>query len=48
MSQYEVFKKVVNETEYKVKKVDGGDYLYLYTNDEYQGRISYLDLFKLE
>ncbi len=47
MSQYELFKDVLNGVEYKVKKDDATNCLYLYKNDVYQRRISFLDLFRL-
>ncbi len=47
MSQYEIFKEVLNGVEYKVKKYDATNCLYLYKNDVYQGRVSFLALFKL-
>jgi predicted Zn-dependent protease len=36
MSQYEIFKDVLNGVEYKVKKDDATNCLYLYKNDVYQ------------
>jgi hypothetical protein len=47
MSQYELFKEVLNGVEYKVKKDDATNCFYLYKDDVYQGRVSFLALFKL-
>lgn len=46
MTQQTIFKKNVNGIEYKVKNDESTDRLYLYKNDDYQGAISFLDLFE--